>query len=447
MRRIVAIADDLSGAAETAIALAPTAARGAQDVPAAARIVLLSGIARLAPVSSHRFLVIDTDNRRFPVEDSTRRLESLLQHVLDGERSAATPLVFLKVDSLLRGHLAASIGALAAHGPVVFAPALPALDRSTIDGVVHAEGTPLHQTTLWHAENTAVPSTIAAALAPLRTALVDLGAVRGPQTALDDRLRELASAGTIAVCDAETADDLDAVAAAALRQVGTHLVGASAFGAALGRAAERMLTLRPPQHPLSRNSPSRNSPSRVAGISVSDPGTSVLVVVGTASSQSREQLRTLADEGVTLITLRPVDLLNGTADSTALRTALEQGSAAVCVDQQTIDPAVSGRLAEALAEFVAPVTTGRHLVLTGGATARAVLDSMGVRWMDPVHEIEHGAVLSRTDQGTLVVTRPGSFGAPRSLHGIHQHLLALPLAPPHSTPSAAVRPAPISGAS
>jgi 4-hydroxythreonine-4-phosphate dehydrogenase len=50
------------------------------------------------------------------------------------------------------------------------------------------------------------------------------------------------------------------------------------------------------------------------------------------------------------------------------------------------------------------------LILTGGETAREVLDALGVRSLTPVVSVQHGAVVSLSDDGRLVGTKPGSFG-------------------------------------
>jgi 4-hydroxythreonine-4-phosphate dehydrogenase len=55
------------------------------------------------------------------------------------------------------------------------------------------------------------------------------------------------------------------------------------------------------------------------------------------------------------------------------------------------------------------------LVLTGGETARRVLDALGVTQLQPVAVIHYGAVQSRAPDGRTIVTRPGSFGGPDSL--------------------------------
>jgi uncharacterized protein YgbK (DUF1537 family) len=78
----------------------------------------------------------------------------------------------------------------------------------------------------------------------------------------------------------------------------------------------------------------------------------------------------------------------------------------------TVDPAAGAALTAALADAVMPLVTAEGdpaLVLTGGETARAVLDRLGVTRLRPVGH-DRGAVTALTDGGRTVVTRPGSFG-------------------------------------
>jgi 4-hydroxythreonine-4-phosphate dehydrogenase len=162
----------------------------------------------------------------------------------------------------------------------------------------------------------------------------------------------------------------------------------------------------------------------------------VLVVVGSASEQSRLQLQALVKDGVPVVTLQARALTGGTARGKALRDALEHGPAAVTVGATSAGPATPRELASALALLVAQVRPHIPLVLIGGDTARAVLDALGVRWIEPIAELEHGAVLSRTSGDRLIVTRPGSFGAPESLRIIlerftHHLAGATPAPGPH----------------
>ncbi len=435
IKRIVAVADDLSGAAETAAALGrlPSVSLHQADEADELRVVLVPDDPVHTEVehSGRRHLVFDTDNRRLDALHSSARLESLLLRV--AEAHGTTVSVFLKVDSLLRGHLSSELGVMLGRGPVLFAPALPALGRSTIGGVVHAEGVPLHESSLWSAEGRSSPPTIAEALVPLPSGLVDLETIRGDGSELDRVLDGLARRHAIAICDAESADDLDVLAAAALRRDGTQLAGASALGAALSRAVAAAEST---PGCGSARSPD-GSPLPDLAIEAGEPlkvPRSVLLVVGTASAQSRGQLQSLADSGVMVITLSAGALLDGTADRSALRAALASGPVVVTIGASRVDRGTPRELSSALALFIAPVARGIPLVLTGGDTARAVLEQLGVQWIEPLVEIEHGAVLSRTDGGSLVVTRPGSFGGSDSLRFILERFtshLAGDTSPPH----------------
>lgn len=431
IKRIIAVADDLSGAAETAVGLGRlhgVSPRQADDL----RVVLVPEDPAKTEVEhpGPPHLVFDTDNRRLDGLRSSARLESLLLRVAEVHGSTAS--VFLKVDSLLRGQLASELGVLLSRGPVLFAPALPALGRSTISGVVHAEGVPLHESSLWSAEGRPSPPTIAEALAPLPSGLVDLDTIRGDGKELDRVLDGLARQHAIAICDAESADDLGVIAAAALRREGTQLAGASALGEALSRAVAASESTPGCGSVRSQGGSPRPAPAIEAGEPVEVPR-SVLLVVGTASAQSRGQLQLLADSGVMVITLSAAALLDDTADRSALRAALASGPVAVTIGEARVDRGTPRDLSSALARFVGPVARGIPLVLTGGDTARAVLEQLGVQWIEPLVEIEHGAVLSRTDGGSLVVTRPGSFGGSDSLRFILERFtshLAGDTAPP-----------------
>lgn len=438
MQRIIAIADDLSGAAETAAGLLAAAqtlinscAQSAQSGPgvpqanhsvaddggAQVRLLphltedLASALGHLPPEAG--LLVLDIDNRRFPAEEATGRL----RQVLDSLPAAGDlPLIFLKIDSLLRGPVASQLSVLAEGGPVILAPALPPLGRSTVNGTIHHQGVPMHETSLWHAEPAPPPASIAQALHPLPTALVDLATVRSGLQALR---AAIASALTrrpvpVVICDAETAEDLDAIACSAQDISGARFAGASALGAALARSAGRA---------------PNGSAAVVRSHDARNKGNFPLLVVGSASGPAREQLQNLAAAGVPVIALLPADLLSGTADPTPLGNALQSGPAAVTLDASTVDSAASSRIAAALATAIAPLAAERPLMLTGGETARCVLNELGVQQLAVLGEVEHGAVLSLTPAGVPVVTRPGSFGSPDSFRTIVAALAGHPESP------------------
>ncbi|NNN29361.1 4-hydroxythreonine-4-phosphate dehydrogenase PdxA [Streptomyces sp. S3(2020)] len=384
-RHLLALADDLSGAAETAVALGV----------AGGRIVL--GPAPWTPPPDGAPVVVDLDTRSLTASDAARRVREALHGVPTGT------LVLKKADSLLRGNLAAETAALAEEAEgVVVATALPALDRTVREGVVHLGGVPLHATGTWRAEGTAPPSSVAEALADCRTAVVPLEAVRGGR--LPSVLRRTLDAGRIPLCDAETDTDLDLIAEAALAcGPGVRLTGTGGLAAAVGR----LLTPRAAAPPVRR----RRRP--------------LLVVVGTAEPTAAAQIAQLVERGAHHIAV-PLDELSapgarpapdGTSDVTVLSIDSTQG----------VRPGSAHHAVRGLARLVADIAGDADLVLTGGETARRVLDALGVPHLTPLGQIHHGAVHAVTPDGRHVVTRPGSFGDTDSLlriaAALHPHSL------------------------
>ncbi len=339
MCEVLAIADDLSGAAEVA--------------------QHLGGPVHLAPARyAGGVAVIDLDTRHLPPDEAARR-------VTDALGRGSPRVVFQKVDSLLRGNLAAEVAAVRSAGrAVVVAPALPGGGRVVLDGVPHVDGVPLAETATWHLETRPPPATVAEALRPLATRPVGLAEVRSGRLEFARAIRD----GQVPVCDAVTDDDLDRIVEAALQLPAPALVGSGGLAAALGRR------LGPP--PL-------------------------LVVVGTGAPSAREQVDRLVAAGATRIEL------DRDTDPEEIERALAAGP--VVLESGAVTGAL-GRLVGAV-----PSIASCDLVLTGGETARRVLEALRVTALRPIREIHPGAVHSVTTTGRSVVTRPGSFGGPDSL--------------------------------
>ncbi|MDR6863184.1 four-carbon acid sugar kinase family protein [Phycicoccus sp. 3266] len=398
------LADDLSGASEAA----------AQFLLRTTRIqVNCSPQPQPQPAADTRVLCIDLDTRHEPQPAVTGQVRTALA-------SAGCPQhVLVKVDSLLRGtpeHLVRAVReALTPPGSLapaaVVCPATPALGRTVVDGVVRVAGRPLHETDLWHAEHRTPPRSAAEALPGLDVVDVPLDLVRGPRNRLVAVLHDAARAGRTCFCDAEVDADLDALVAAAAELPGAVLVGAGGLAAAAARALP----------------PDAQERSVCRDTAASAPR--VLVVAGSAAPSLASEVAELAAAGADLVELTVADLLAGSArlpdlGATAPVTVVRPAAAPV-------DPSVSTRLVAALAEAVAPAAPPTAaLVLTGGETARAVLDRLGVRSLRPVHA-DAGAVTALADDGRTVVTRPGSFGHGAALADIVTTLTH----PPHQEPS------------
>ncbi|MEW2401222.1 four-carbon acid sugar kinase family protein [Streptomyces sp. NPDC046862] len=407
--RVLALADDLSGAAETAIAL---------RLPS--RIVLgaSSGGLRaeggsVALPATGDCVVVDLDSRQLPPTHAARSVQTA---VAAGAFHGG--LLFKKVDSLLRGNLAAETAAYAAGARgVVIASALPVAGRTVRGGVVHLGGVPLHATDAWRAEGRPPPRSVSQALRGVPTALVPLSVVRGG--ALADALDARFAQGRHPVCDAETDEDLDLIAAAA-HELGPDVrtLGTGGLAAALGR----LLAPAPgPAVPRPRDTPDRP----------------LLVVVGTAEPTAVAQIAHLTAVGARHVPLSADELMS------APTSRLDITPIGITVVSLTgpVSPASSRELVTALASAVADVAGGSDLVLTGGETARRVLDALGITQLRPVAQIHHGAVHSRAPDGRCVVTRPGSYGEADSLLRIARALRPETPhpEPPHPDP---VHPAP-----
>jgi 4-hydroxythreonine-4-phosphate dehydrogenase len=310
------------------------------------------------------------------------------------------------------------VAVLLDRGPVVLALALPGLGRTTVGGVVVQDGVPLHQTDLWHGEPRPAPHSIVEAVAPLPAEIMGTALLRGAPQEYERLLAMLGNRGVVPICDAETEDDLERIARAAV-SVGAQPVGSSAFGRAVAKVLLREQEESPTSPSIDDHAGVRRADERGCNSRSHNP---VLVVVGTMSSQGRAQLDLLAGSGVPVFAIPPDKLLNGVADPSPVRTALRAGPVAVTVGSNRVTGVDPAALATALASFAGPLAQGVPLVLTGGATARAVLDWLGVRRLSTLGEIEQGAVLSRTDTGALVVTRPGAFGGVESLRLILDRL-------------------------
>lgn len=337
--RLVVVADDLTGAVETAALL--VAPDGTPP-----RVLLDPDAASLeAALEAPGALAIDADLRHRSHEGARARLAELLVLLPPDAR------LLVKVDSLLRGALAAVVEALEGRDPVL-CTAVPATGRAVVDGVVRIAGVPLHETDAWRAEPTAPPRSVAEALG--------------------------GAAGRASLPDAATDADLDAIVAAAP-------------GALVGAAG------------LARAWAARLAHTAVPAADALEPRRDPLCLIGTASSEAAAQVALAADAGIA--TLRP--------DATAIAAAspAEGEPAIVAVPAEPADPAVIEAGFAALARRAAG---DRDLVLSGGATARAVLVALDVRELVPIAEVHPGAVVSLAGE-RRVITRPGSYGAPSSL--------------------------------
>lgn len=136
MLRLLMIADDFTGALDTGVQLARHGAR---------TLVVTDAGADLRGIDTDvEVLVMDAETRHLP---SLQAHEIVARIVAQGvERNI--PYIYKKTDSALRGNIGAELSAaLEASGArqLFFFPALPGMNRQTVDGVHYIDGVPVAQ--------------------------------------------------------------------------------------------------------------------------------------------------------------------------------------------------------------------------------------------------------------------------------------------------------------
>jgi len=252
-------------------------------------------------------VAIDANTRKMSAADAAAETERIARSLwLEGQ------ILFKKIDSTLKGHIAEEIAAIRRVRPsakVVMAPAFPAQGRTTRNGWQHMRG----------------------------NLLGDLRAIV-PEAI---------------VCDANSDEDLRDIAAS----LGPETIWVGTAG-------------------LARHLPGQSRRQAVAPRLEAR----IAIIVGSPSEVSREQARRLAA---------------GLGD-----------------DQMFLidDAAEAEFLCRDGAQF-------GGFIFTGGETARAGLDALGVRALRMVREIEPGVPLSLTAETNPrpVITKAGAFGDPETL--------------------------------
>jgi uncharacterized protein YgbK (DUF1537 family) len=404
MTDVTVIADDLTGAADSGIAFA------------LAGLPTFVSIGNAPAPDSAQIVSVDTDTRRLAAGEAARRADEAAR---DAYRRG-TGSLYKKIDSTLRGHVAAELEAtvraaadLADGKPIVLlAPAFPGTGRTTRAGRVLVNGVPLEESEVWRKSGMTGPADPISMLraAGLAAESIGLDGVRTPAAALASAFSALSARGVhVAVCDAEQEEDLRRIAnaGAKLRQ---PVIWVGSGG--LARHLPAALGLRPRQGAETR-------PRLSSG--------PVLTLVGSRSTVAREQARLLGtEEGVTTFVLGTDVLLGGAGRelwhkaAADVRRALGAGQDVVLVTAlgASVDLEIGPALAEGLGNF-ASECAGRigGLVATGGDIARSVLGALGAGGLHLLGEVEPGVPMGIADakRPLPVVTKAGAFGTAPTL--------------------------------
>jgi D-threonate/D-erythronate kinase len=380
------IADDLTGAADTGVQFVHAGYRTA--VFFRATEVLEDGLDAV---------VFDTDSRAMPAGFAAER-------VLGAAHAARKArIVYKKLDSTLRGNVAAELAAAlggARRDRVVVAPAFPAAGRTTVGGIQRVHGVPVDETEMANDPQTPVREAHVPSL--LADAFSSVGTLGVEDLADHERVRRTLEDRECVVADTERDADLEALVRAVPEPTRVLWAGSAGLALALGSVYPG---------PCAGTEGVRRAPVRP-----------VLVIVGSLSGVAREQVRRLVQAYGEVDV--PVDgqAPNAVREAVdAARRALEGGKCAVVhspEERGASSESVLGSLSE-VAALLSEEGLFAGMVLTGGATAVGVARRLGASGIRLEGEVETGVPMGLL-AGPVpypVVTKAGGFGGPDTLVG------------------------------
>jgi D-threonate/D-erythronate kinase len=364
LRVLGLVADDLTGAADSAVGFAQHGWR--------VELALRSAAPNLVNPSIATVLALTTESRALPDTDAAQQTFTATNQLI----TAGAERLYIKIDSTVRGSVAAQVdGAIRAwstahdNAIALICPAFPDLGRTVVDGVVLVDGVPVGDT----------PAGIDPVTPRTESDLLRIipGSVRGT-------LDTVGSARV--VVDARTTSDLDVLAARlAAADHSVIMVGSGGLSAALGRLW--------PVEPASRATwlPRRAS--------------AVLVAVSSLHPVTRQQVAQLREQP---------------SDQVKIMTATQAVN--VSAAEAAVD--LADRVATELttSHYLAAVLVGGDgaaAILRRLAADRVVVDSM-ISTGCPT-----GTVVGGPADGLRLITKSGGFGQPDTLTRILDRLRSL----------------------
>jgi uncharacterized protein YgbK (DUF1537 family) len=387
MARLAIIADDLTGAADAAVAFArhghPT------------RVLLDPTFD-----PSTDIVALTSETRHLASVAAAEQVRQIARHL------SGTEWLYKKIDSTLRGNPAAELLALmdaAGETRALVAPAFPAQGRTTFAGRQLLDGVALEETSFGAEITTSsLPHIFHGDDACRSTRLIGLSDVRQG----DRRLRTLLAdpAPGVIVVDAATETDLDSIAAAALA-AGLRLLSGSA---GLCHALARLIA------PLSTGEVDRVRPI-VAG--------PVLAIAGSQHRTTIAQVESARSSGIVIIEPRGCSPSETARIINASRSFLRINRDHIISSHRIAASAIGDRdvaawLAQAVERIVEQGLPG-GLILTGGEVASAVCGRLHSGAIDLHGEVQPGipwGILRGGPLDTLpIITKAGGFGDPTTL--------------------------------
>lgn len=410
MYSVEVVADDFTGAMDTSHGFAT---RGY------ATRVIVDPESDIEPLERSAVVGVNTDTRYVDVQDAR-------ETVIDAVEGVDTRTVYKKVDSTLRGNVAAETDAILEAIETDFAlvvPAFPATGRTTEGGVHYVNGTPVADTEYGDDENGPVVSSIPELFSKIERIVetVPLSTIETGTTGVAAALEDVVDRAVrppIVICDATEASHV-ATAAAASTRFDPLYVGSAELARHVVVDADKESS--DPSVPPRTGSP--------------------MGVVGSVSETTLTQLEYVPDEvivamdGPTLVTRGyPTEAVTRARSrlhderSTVLTAATsdEDVERTLCVGRKqgilpsTVQDRVMDELATAAADVVREISPS-GLLLTGGDIAVTVSRKLNATAVSlSGEEIEPGVPIGTFSDGDVagmrLISKAGGFGSEETIN-------------------------------
>lgn len=412
MIKLAVIADDLTGANDTAVQFAKHHIRSC---------VKMDFDQEALNQEDNDVVVIDTDSRDIAADLANRRVREVCELL----KSNGVVNIYKKVDSTLRGNLGAEIEAVAevfSSEVVIIAPAFPSNRRTTIGGYHLLDCIPIELTEIAYAPKSPVKESRVVELLKKQTGakigLIPLYIIIKGEAAIKAAIkRHLAERTKWLVFDTATDEDLRAIVNAARGYKKILWVGSAGLADCLPQVYEWS-----PYH----------------ADEVEDKNGKVLIISGSVSKITQRQIaEVLTLDNVGLVKLDIAAMFDNREAEvsrcvTSVKEFAEQDKHVVlagCIGDEDVEAAiksggihgmgnaeVSERMACVLAEISKALTDVKWagMVLTGGDTAIHVCRALAAGAIDVLAEVAVGIPLGRLRGGVCnglrVITKAGAFG-------------------------------------
>ena len=408
---LVILADDLTGASDAAL---PFAELGAETT---VRLDRPHGDAWSEVVA------IDLDTRALPPAVAAERIGSLLRELPPQAR------LLKKIDSTLRGNIAAELDVLrsARAGAIaIVVPAHPRLGREQRDGMLFLDGTPVDATAF--GQDLFAPARESDVRRHLPEGAIVLGAPSVLGGSFENAFtRAVGDGARVVTIDARNEEDLRAIAELATHDDSYLWAGSAGLFEAL---APRLW---------------RGAAGSAAAATVPTPvdlRSPVLLAIGSLSAMTRLQIGRFAAAGGVTVMVDPRTILIDEGGSRAhaltrnVERALGDGRdvlVALSSDREDVEaalsmgrlhgfdvPSTSRELRERFVEVVMPaLAKAGTVVLSGADVARTFLQAAGIHGFRLIGEAAPDIPLARAlERDVLLVPKGGSAGTPETYRAI-----------------------------